>query len=397
MIRAAAFLLAAGVFLSACVPDAGQDGRTGRTSPQVGGAGGCTGAVAFEAAPLNACTGGHARLVFVGDVLLHEQLQALGYKIGFGPIWSQPAQYLRGADIAVANLEGPVAPGVIRGGQRRADPGPVFDGAVYTGFPQFNYHPVVLRDLKAAGVDIITTANNHAMDRGALGVDLTLAEARKAGLVPLGTVARGAPRNFVLRRDSAVGQLSFVACTFGTNGIADGGQTLQCYRDRALLIDLVRREAADPGVAGVIVLPHWGTEYQSAPNANQQALARALAAAGATAVIGTHPHAVQPFTALPGGAGRKVAVAYSTGNFVATQPGVPSKYEAMAVVDLCKGASGSAVVEHFGWIAMEMTFTPRGYWANLAPRGAGGQAGQAEAYLRRIAPGFSAQPQACTR
>lgn len=362
-----------------------------------GPAGICTAEPVFEAPPLNACAGPRVRLAVVGDVLLHRQLQALGYRIGFGNIWAQPAQYLRAADIAVANLEGPVAPGVTVSGARVAHPGAVFDGAVHTGFPRFNYDPSVLRDLKVAGVDLVTTANNHALDRGALGIDLTLAEAARAGLAAVGTVPRDGPRQFVHRRSSAAGTLSFIACTFSTNGIPDRyGQVLHCYREKAKLLSLVRQEAADPAVAGVIVLPHWGVEYSTSPAARERALARELAAAGATAVVGTHPHAVQPFEVVPGAAGSSALVAYSTGNFVASMGFDPSRYEAMALLDICRGVGGRAVVNRAGWIAMEMSLTSRGYWVDIAPRGAEGEAGRAEAFLRRVAPGFSAQPAACT-
>ena len=132
----------------------------------------------------------------------------------------------------MANLEGPVAPGLARSGARVADPGPVVDGEVYIGYPLFNYHPVVLRDLKAAGVDLVTTANNHAMDRGAVGRrSHARAKWRKAGLAAVGTVPGAGPRNFVHRRATPAGTLSFIACSFSTNGIPDPKrQVLRCYR-----------------------------------------------------------------------------------------------------------------------------------------------------------------------
>lgn len=382
---ALAFLLV----LSACVPDRAPT-TTGFAAGSLRGV--CTGAPEFEAPPLNACTGPAIRLSFVGDVLLHRQLQDLGYRAGFASTWSQPARYLAAADIAVANLEGPVAPGLTRTGARVPDPGPVGGTDVYTGFPQFNYNPVILRDLKAAGIDIVTTANNHAMDRGPAGADMTLAEVARAGISPVGTVARGARRSFVLRRRTPLGTLSFIACSFSTNGLPDPDrQVLRCYRDSDRLLGLVRREATDPAVAGVIVLPHWGQEYQSTPAPRQRALARALVGAGATAVIGTHPHTVQPWEVETGPGGVRAPVVYSTGNFIAIQDFMPAKMEAMAVLDLCPGTGGRAVVSNAGWIAMQMRFSSRGYWAEIAPRGSG----EAEAFLNRIAPGFSAQPPAC--
>lgn len=358
----------------------------------------CTAEPVFEAPPMNACAGGKTlRLAFVGDVLIHEQLQDFGYKYGFDAVWSQPAQYLRGADLAVANLEGPVAPGMTEAREKVADPGPVMDNLVYTGFPLFNYHPLVLRDLVAAGVDLVTTANNHVLDRGREGAEMTLAELARAGLPAVGSLPRQGPRDFVHRRQTALGTISFIACTYGTNSIRDGDdQVLQCFSETDRLLSLVRREAADPSVAGVIVLPHWGMQYVTRQNSGQEDLARALVDAGALAVIGTHPHVVQPFAALPRADGGQALVVYSTGNFISTPRYAPSAYEAMALVDVCDGGAGM-VVHRAGWIAMKMRLTTRGYWVDIAPRGASGEAGSAEAFLREVAPGYAAQPAACAR
>jgi hypothetical protein len=97
---------------------------------------------------------------------------------------------------------------------------------------------------------------------------------------------------------------------------------------------------------------------------------------------------------MPGPAGQ-VPVVYSTGNFIAVQDAMPSKVEAMALVDLCPGAGGKLAAARAGWVAMQMRLTARGYWVDIAPRGATGDAGTAEAWLRKVAPGFSAQPPAC--
>lgn len=357
----------------------------------------CTAEPVFEAPPLNACAGGRTlRLAFVGDVLIHEQLQDYGYRYGFDAVWSQPAQYLRGADLAVANLEGPVAPGMNEARERVDDPGPVMDNHVYTGFPLFNYNPVVLRDLVAAGVDLVTTANNHVLDRGREGAEMTLAELARAGLPAVGSLPRQGPRDFVHRRQTPLGTIAFIACTYGTNAIRDGDdQVLQCFSETDRLLSLVKREAADPAVAGVIVLPHWGTQYINRPNSGQRDLARALVDAGAMAVIGTHPHTVQPFATLPRTGGGQALVVYSTGNFISTPRYPPSAYEAMALVDVCDGGAG-LVVQRAGWIAMKMRLTTRGYWVDIAPRGATGEAGSAEAFLRDKVPGFAAQPAACS-
>jgi len=332
---------------------------------------------------VNACTDrARVSVAVVGDVLLHAPLQRRGYRYGFHTIWGAAVPVLRAADIAIANLEGPVAPGLLRGGRRVADPGPVFDGAVYTGYPAFNYHPVVIDALRAAGVDAVTTANNHAMDRGPAGAVATLAELRRRGMAATGTTDPGAPRDFAARLPTALGTLSLIGCSYGTNGLPDPHrQVLLCFRDRAELLARVRVEAARPGSAGVIVLPHWGTEYNHQPGQDQRALARDLVAAGALAVVGTHPHVVQPWEVLTGPAGR-VPVVHSTGNFVSGQVELARRTGLMVWMDLCRTPRGVAVGA-LGHLPMVMTFEQGPV---LTLPGLGAQSA-ARALLDRLVPG----------
>ncbi|WP_457649299.1 CapA family protein [Profundibacter sp.] len=372
--------------LAGCVPE--QQVQTG---------GQCVPKPAFQAPPVNPCADSErVRLTIVGDVLLHWPIQQTGYKYGFRKMWAQADPYLAWGDLTIGNMEGPVAPGVDQSGRQVGGPGPVYGTGVYTGFPIFNYHPQILKELKASGFDLMTTANNHAMDRGSLGADLTLREMAKAGLVAVGTIRSGAPRRFAVRRGTALGTVSFIACSFSTNGNPDPKrQVLLCYGNRSELLSLVRREATDPSVAAVIVLPHWGQEYSSTPDTQQVALARDLTAAGATAIVGTHPHAVQPFRLLNTGRGQVVPVVYSTGNFIAMQTKMPSRVGAMALLEMCKAPDGKGLtVNRLGWIAEQMYFTKTKYWMEIAPVGATGDKGVPYRHLSKIASGFSAQPQA---
>jgi len=352
----------------------------------------------FTAPILNGCAGNErVHLSIAGDVLLHSGLQKIGYAGGFAALWAQAAPFLQNADIAIANLEGPVAPGIRRSGAQVVDPGPVFGTGVYTGYPTFNYHPMVLESLRALGLDLVTTVNNHALDRGSRGADMTLAELAKAEIGAVGTITAGAPREFVLRRKTRLGTIAFVACSFSTNGRRDPArQVLLCYQDREELLGIVAQQAGDPEVAAVLVLPHWGQEYRSTPDNQQTRLAAELVAAGATAVIGTHPHAVQPFATVTGPQGQVVPVVYSTGNFVATQNFDPAKYGALAVLDMCRSSNGGKMVtDRIGWIAMQMRFTPQAFWLDVAPAGTTGTRAAAFGHLSQVAPGWSAQPSSC--
>lgn len=328
----------------------------------------CSASVKTLSEPLNPCVGEErVKIAAVGDILLHRPLQRRGYSDadGFYAIWQPIAPLFRAADIAYANLEGPVAPGVAKGGRAVTDPGPVFDDRVYSSFPLFNYHPRVLGDLQRAGIDIVSTANNHALDRGPLGADRTIDQLRAAGLPFTGTIKAGELRAFTTYTETKLGRLAWIACSYSTNGLADpNSQMLMCFEDRQELLDLVAQAANRFDIAGVIVTPHWGAEYSHGPNQRQKSLAADLVRAGASAVIGTHPHVIQPWQPLPGADGQLGLAIYSTGNFVSGQVSLARRVGTLAWIELCQpkpsdslGASlgSKLVVAEHGWVPLRMT------------------------------------------
>ncbi|WP_172298725.1 CapA family protein [Pseudoruegeria sp. HB172150] len=330
----------------------------------------CRAVIEPAPATVNSCTGGSTvTIAAVGDVLLHRPLQRHGYasRNGFRNIWRTAEPFISRADIAYANLEGPAAQGVSRTLQDIRDPGAKLDEVVYTGYPQFNYNPRIVKQLKAAGFDVVSTANNHAMDRGPLGADRTIAALKSARLSHTGTIAAGAGRSFVTHVDSPAGPVAFIACSFDTNGLADPSrQVLRCYRDRAELLSIIRQQARNPQVAGVIVTPHWGSEYATTPDAAQRSLARDMAAAGATAILGAHPHVVQRWDWLSGPVGKTLAI-YSLGNFVSGQlDALNRRSGALAWLELCRGATGKLAVAQAGWIPVVMYKTAQGPYLSTA-------------------------------
>jgi len=359
----------------------------------------CTAAIQRVSPPINACMGRQTvKISAVGDVLLHSPLQRRGYgaEDGFRGIWRAAEPFFRAADIAYANLEGPVAPGITRGFGRATDPGPVFDNRVYSSYPLFNYHPRVVGDLKASGITLVSTANNHALDRGSAGADLTIAALESHRMPYTGTIRAGAPRRFVAYTDTALGRIAWIACSYSTNGVPDPqDQVLMCYADRAELLTVTAREAARPDIGAVIVTPHWGYEYTHAPNANQKALAADLVAAGATAVIGTHPHVVQPWEFPVSPRGGRSLVIYSTGNFVSGQVSLPRRTGALAWIELCRqppardlavSLGQRLVVAHAGWVALYMTRGAAGPELQVPEAGATGMPGAARQLLARYLP-----------
>lgn len=250
-----------------------------------------TGVLRFE----RACeSGDRLNVVAVGDVLLQRALQeqAFARPERHASLWSGVGALLARADVTYANVDGTSAAGLSEAGAR-PDPGPRYDGVVYTEYPRLNYHRSLFEDLARAGVDVLSTANNHAMDRDTTGVGLTLAAAHTAGLSTTGTRAAGALSPWHAVSASRGFSIAWLACTFSTNELADPQhQVLRCDLDADEVERLVR-ELAPRGV--VLVTPHWGVQYEHEPTDAQRAFAHRVLDAGALAVLGSHPHVLQPW------------------------------------------------------------------------------------------------------
>ncbi|MEQ9812347.1 MAG: CapA family protein [Azospirillaceae bacterium] len=289
----------------------------------------------------------------VGDVLLHTRLQQQGYgPEGFGSLWAPFVPYMSAPDIMYANMEGPTADGTVTGGRSVPDPGPVFDGSVYTSYPLFNYHPSLIPALAAAGVDIVSTANNHALDRGANGARRTIDNLEAAGM-PFSGTRRDAgevrPWSTVIEANGY--RTAWLACTYDTNGVPDvDAQVLWCYRDEAEVLAEIARLDADPAIDAVFATPHWGYEYQTSPNDRQRRLGRAMIEAGASAVIGAHPHVLQPWEWYAAPNGNEGLIHYSLGNFVSNQRELPRRANIMLVLGLLPAADGDLAVVDYGFV-----------------------------------------------
>lgn len=286
------------------------------------------------------------RVSSVGDILVHRGLYeaAISSRERFQTIWRPLIPILKSADLATANLEAPTAPGTAAGGRAVRDPGFVYDEEVYSGGNfVFNYHPSIIDDLKSSGVDLVTTANNHVLDRGPLGVDRSVDELGRRGMDFVGTRRRDSrePRSRIVRvKDFKIG---VIACTEMTNGMRDPyGQVLMC-RDREMLDEISRMKNQTDAV---LVFPHWGDEYQPRPNAKQKQWAREWVQAGARAIIGNHPHVLQTTEWLQSPDGRAAVVIYSLGNFVALQGMMEKRVSAVAHLDLVPSASGLEIAQY---------------------------------------------------
>lgn len=296
--------------------------------------------------------GPRVRIAAVGDLLFHDALQQQALAPGgdYKRFWAPVQPILSAADIVYGNLEGPAAEGVAAGGGAVKNPGRVLDRRVYgmtPGYLVFNYHPSLIADLKQSRFSVVSTANNHAADRGSLGIDRTIDALQAHGIAHTGTRRRGdagpsgsaPPWSATTRaKDIAV---AWLACTYSTNGIPDRhAQVLHCYAQRDVVMDELRRLRADPAIDAVVLTPHWGHENAHQPLPADRAYAREAIDAGADLVLGAHPHVLQPWEKRRAADGRDGLIVYSLGNFISNQPSPAQRSSVIALIDLVKPAAG---------------------------------------------------------
>ncbi len=273
----------------------------------------------------------------VGDVMMHTPQLPGAYdkktnRYNFNPFFKAVKPILEQGDWVIANLETPIA-GVEFG---------------YKGYPQFNA-PVELGEaLKNAGFNLITNANNHSLDQGESGILRTLENLKKLGLPSKGTAASQEEADKLVLSEKNGIVMGLLAYTYGTNGIPvpEGKPYLISLIDeQKIKADIA--ELREAGADFITVSLHFGTEYQTAPNDEQKRLARALIAAGADIVAGSHPHVVQPYEVVEAteenGHVRKGLIIYSMGNFISNQRGETKDYGVIFKVNVRKNMTDGTI------------------------------------------------------
>lgn len=259
-----------------------------------------------------------ATLLAVGDIMVHmPQLpayyDAASKSYEFSSWFTQIKPLLRTGDWVIGNLETPVAGKDLK----------------YTGYPRFNAPAELLEALDGAGFQLVSTANNHSMDRGFPGLQRTLNNVRKTALVPIGTSDSAADqRRMVIEERNGI-HMGFLAYTYGTNGIpvpANKPYAVNLIDLPVIVADIARLRQAK--VDMVTVSLHFGNEYERMPDEIQTSIVRELVRAGADVILGSHPHVVQPYEEIEipasesyDGTPRRGIIIYSLGNFISNQTG----------------------------------------------------------------------------
>ena len=287
-------------------------------------------------------------LAAIGDIMCHNSQFKDAYNsetstYDFSYVFDNISTYTKTADLCIGNLETTFA------GEEKG----------YSGYPQFNTPDNLAYELKGIGLDVLTTAGNHALDTGYTGLSRTIDVLNDADISHLGTYQSQEEQDKVLIKFVKGLKIAFVNYTYGTNGIPVPKDKTYCVNliDKELIskqLDVAKSQ--DPDI--IIACMHWGNEYQTKQNSTQMELADFLIQNGADIILGTHPHVLQPYekrtVTLEDGSTRNGFVAYSLGNFISDQNAKYTRSSIILNLTITKHVDGTVSVDNINPIPIYM-------------------------------------------
>ena len=287
-------------------------------------------------------------LTAIGDVMCHntQYMDAYDSNTGtydFSYVFDNISSYTKTADICIGNLETSFA------GEDRG----------YSNYPTFNSPDSLADSLKRIGVDVLSTAGNHALDMGFSGLSRTIDVLDKADISLLGTYKTQEDQDKVLIKYVKGVKIAFINYTYGTNGISVPSDKKFCINliDKDLIkkhIETAKNQNADI----IVACMHWGTEYQTKQNSEQKELADFLFQNGVNVIIGNHPHVIQPMekriVTLEDGSTRDGFVAYALGNFICDQNAVNTRDSIILNLKITKHTDGSITIDNYDYVPIYM-------------------------------------------
>ena len=256
-----------------------------------------------------------------GDVIPHGPVREAAAAAGEGEqgwtaLFSDVADVFHGSDFGFVNLETPVAPEHSHGSKAF-----MFDA------------PVALpKALKASGISIVSFANNHVMDQGWAGFAESRERLKEAGLLFAGTSDNVATAWQPVITEANGIKVGWLGMTRWLNGNRNPEKDDQPHvnffpypgesggapgADEAQVLAAVKAARAQCDL--LVISVHWGIEYATAPRPEDVDLAHKMLEAGATVIVGAHPHVLQPIETYRTQDGRDAVIFYSLGNFLSNQ------------------------------------------------------------------------------
>ena len=265
------------------------------------------------------------RLSFLGDITFEgDQLEryydSSTESFDFTNSFKYITKYLKASNFVAADFEA-----VMAGPDEEYED--VFDQYGTAGF-LYNVPEVAAENMKAAGISLLQTANEHAGDFGVDGVKSTLSYLDSAGIKSAGTQKSANDKRYTIASVSSI-KIGFVAYSNNLNMELDEDNayavnSLDNYDENKIkqMCNDVRAARRD-GAEFVVAMVYAGEVYNTEPDDSQKSLFNSLFEAGADIVIGTEPYALQPIevrdmTDTDGTAKKGVAI-YSLGTFLGSE------------------------------------------------------------------------------
>lgn len=248
-------------------------------------------------------------LALAGDVMLGRSVAEANAEGGWDDVLAALTPYTASVDLAFANLESPLT-----------------TASLIADRYDLRAPPEAVRALRTSGFDLLSLANNHAMDTGVSGLEETQYALRSAAIAAVG------PGEEVVSLTINNVSMAWIA-------LDDVMHPIDVERVKERITSL--RWAADFLIASI----HWGIEFESSPSERQRRLAFELATAGVDLVIGHHSHVLQPVEWIWGaGRGRPTLVVYGLGNAMFDQ-GTPARARQGATLLLEVGDGGMRIIQ----------------------------------------------------
>lgn len=284
----------------------------------------------------------------IGDVMCHNTQYWDAYKketdsYDFSYVFEQVADYIKNNDISIGNLETSFA------GKERG----------YSNYPTFNSPDELVYNLKDIGLDVMTTAGNHCLDMGFSGLSRTIDVLDTAGINHLGTFKTQEDRDKVFIQDVKGVKIAFVDYTYGTNGIPvpQGKEFCVNLIDKDLIKnDIENAKKQNPDM--IVACMHWGVEYKTSANSEQEELADFLFKNGVDVILGNHPHCLEQmekktFT-LDDGSKKDGFVIYALGNFICDQNAENTRNSIILNLTITRNSDGKISVDKADYIPIYM-------------------------------------------
>lgn len=275
-------------------------------------------------------------MVMAGDALLHGYLNTDAKQSDGTYNYMKQLKYVKDYvqkfDLRYWNQETIFAGTTYSDGSRRP----------YSGYPRFNT-PSAFGDnmIDDMGFNIVSTANNHAMDQYESGVLNSVKYWKTKDILWNGTADSEETRNnFIIKEKNNI--------TYGLLSYTDHTNGLPVPKGKSYLVNVWNEEQAKNDIAilrdkvdVLMVAMHWGIEYTHNPVAKQKEQAKFLADQGVDIIIGCHPHVIEPIEIIETtnettGENHKTVVFYSLGNFISNQTDENTRVGLFGTLDITK-------------------------------------------------------------